>query len=316
MTYIPSKTISPPSPNKFITTSQVTSRQATGVVTSNIAHVQQSAINKPDLQSPSPNAKGSAEKVALKIVSIDTKRDEIKNALLNELSEKFAKINKKTPDENHTNKNNNRFSQHIADLKAQDALEAPKRAKAEAKEDTRVANAQKVELEAKVKIVAEARSAQDAASKTKAPQGKDGAPPPPPPLPIQLVKAETKTTINPKNSNQSKLIKQPDVDNTKEMLQKELLTRLSALKGKLKTVNSKAKQDINLQKEKYTLDAPKRAEAEKKEIARVTQARQLEINAELVKEAKAGQEMNNKAKMKFNANGVPLPPPLPPMRKN
>lgn len=263
----------------------------------------------------------------LKTVNSGIKPAMMPATFLSELTSKLANRNGGGLAENRASQIPNKITEEIIQAKAQHALEAPKRALAEQREDARVADARKAEA----KLALEAENAAKAKAKAKAESDKvmavlifdkNGIPLPPqlPPLGDQIKRS-------PKPDNQAKDVTKPATDDKKAM---KKLVYMDELVEKLKRMNShdsvvaenmtnkftnKITEEIALAKAEYKLDADRRALAEKVEDARVAAAIKTEekLALEVVNVAKVKAEADQlKAALVYDENNIPLAPLLPP----
>ncbi|CNI94742.1 Uncharacterised protein [Yersinia aldovae] len=253
------------------------------------------------------------------IVKVNTQSAGILTDIISQLSIQLEKRNNGGLDGNKTRNSGNKFAEEINKLKVQDALEAPKRAEAEAKDDARIAKL----IKAEITLAKEAEINTNARAKQVIVDIKvdnKGVPLPPPLPPLSVGKT---SKINLKSASQLSPIAQHAVASPKTAISDKLISELARELGKRghgvsnenKASNSgnKFAQEIAKLKVQDALEAPKRAEAEAKDDARIAKL----INAEiaLAQEAvnKASAAKQAMADIKIDGKGVPVPPPLPPL---
>ncbi|WP_145577670.1 hypothetical protein [Yersinia mollaretii] len=258
-----------------------------------------------------------------KIVNSDIKPAMMPETFLSELTSKLANRNGGGLAENRASQIPNKITEEIIQAKAQHALEAPKRALAEKREDARVANARKAE--AQLALVTEnAAKAKAESDKVMAVLifDKNGVP-----LPPQLPPLGDLSKMSPKPDNQAKDSSKL-VSATKEAMKlrdvlgelAEKLNRMNShgsvlVENKTNKFTNKITEEIALAKAEYVLDAPNRALAEKVEDARVAEGLKAEgkLALEAVNVAKVKAEADQlKASLVYDENKIPLAPPLPP----
>ncbi|EEQ11885.1 Membrane protein involved in colicin uptake [Yersinia mollaretii ATCC 43969] len=261
--------------------------------------------------------------ITLKTVNSDIKPAMMPETFLSELTSKLANRNGGGLAENRASQIPNKITEEIIQAKAQHALEAPKRALAEKREDARVADARKAE--AQLALVTEnAAKAKAESDKVMAVLifDKNGVP-----LPPQFPPMGDQTKLSPKPDNQAKEARKPVATAKQAMMQSGVMEELAQ---KLKRMNShnsvvaenktnkftnKITEEIALVKAEYVLDAPKRVLAEKVEDARVVEGLKAEgkLALEAVNVAKVNAEADQlKASLVYDENKIPLAPPLPP----
>ncbi|AJJ64146.1 hypothetical protein [Yersinia aldovae] len=250
------------------------------------------------------------------IVNVTAQPARIPTDIVSELSIQLEKRNNGGLDGNKTRNSGNKFAEEINKLKAQDALEAPKRAEAEAKNDARIAEL----IKAEITLAKEAEINTNARAKQVMVDIKvdNKGVPLPPPLPV----SET-SKINLKSASQLSPIGQQAVASPNTAISNKFISELalklekrnSGVSDERKTSNSgnKFAQEINELKAQDALEAPKRAEAEAKDNARIAKL----INAEIAltqpavnKTSAAKQVMVD---IKIDEKGIPVPPPLRPL---
>ncbi|CNK51723.1 Uncharacterised protein [Yersinia enterocolitica] len=320
------------------------STKATGHFAKNISQVKQLAAERrqPQFEKHStsqdiprkseapivrPKIEGSLADVivntTLKAVNSDIKPAMMPETFLSELTAKLANRNGGGLAENRTSQIPNKITAEIIQAKAQHALDAPKRALAEKKEDARVADARKAETQLAL-VTENAAKAKAESDQVMAVLifDKNGIP-----LPPQFPPMGDQTKLSPKPDNQAKEARKPVATAKQAMMQSGVMEELAQ---KLKRMNShnsvvaenktnkftnKITEEIALAKAEYVLDAPKRVLAEKVEDARVVEGLKAEgkLALEAVNVAKVNAEADQlKASLVYDENNIPLAPPLPP----
>lgn len=261
--------------------------------------------------------------ITLRTVNSDIKPAMMPETLLSELTSKLADRNEGGLAENRASQTPNKFTEEIIQAKAQHALEAPKRALAEKKEDARVADACKAEAQLALvtENAAKAKAEADLVVATLT-FDKNGIPLPPP-----LPSLGDLNKTSPKPDNQAKEVRKPVATTKQAMMQSGVMEELAQ---KLKRMNShdsvvaenktnkftnKITKEIDLAKAEYKLDASKRESVEKTEDDRVAAAIKTEekLALEVVNVAKVKAEADQlKASLVYDENNIPLAPPLPP----
>ncbi|WP_156171147.1 hypothetical protein [Yersinia aldovae] len=128
------------------------------------------------------SAKPSQSDVSTSLLNINTQSAGIPTDIISQLSTQLEKRNNGVLDGNKTRNSGNKFAEEIDKLKAQDALEAPKRAEAEAKNEARIAKLINAEIALTQPTVNKTSAAKQAMVDIKIDGKGVPVPPPLPPL--------------------------------------------------------------------------------------------------------------------------------------
>ncbi|CNK33151.1 Uncharacterised protein [Yersinia mollaretii] len=276
-----------------------------------------------------PKIEGSLADVivntTLKTVNSDIKPAMMPETFLSELTAKLANRNGEGLAENRASQIPNKITEEIIKARVQYALKASERALAEKKEDARVAEA----LNAKTKLALEAANAAKAKAESDQVMAvlvfdKNGVPLPPPP---QFPPMGVQTKLSPKPDDQAKEARKPVATAKQAMMQSGVIDELILVQKRMNSHNSvvaenktnkftnKITEEIAQAKAKYVLDAPTRVSAEEVEDARVAEGLKAEgkLALEAINVAKVNAEADQlKAPLVYDANNIPVAPPLPP----
>lgn len=229
------------------------------------------------------------------------------NDFFSELSATLNNRNKTLPENKSTERASPKILEELDFLRKQYALDAPRRAQAEAKEDARIAKA----VEAEKKLMQAEKNAKPALFITAARLDEKGIPLPPP---LPLPKSTSSQVVSKKAANKNIELAASATRN------KDLISELTLFfnkgkdekllaKNKLTIASPKFIEEMAASRKQYELDAPKRALAEKKEEARVADALRAEEKKSL--EINTPKMAPMIADLKLNDKGIPLPPPFP-----
>ena len=238
------------------------------------------------------------------------------NSLLQELKTKFAADKNKTDQATDDIPHNqlNWIQQEIAQLKEAYNRDEPNRVEAEAKVDAKIAEALANELaqQAGNKINTQAEPTQ-----VKLQFDANGVPTSVPSLPpSSLLTPSRSIELKPQDKSKqqtSTLVKLPPED-----LMQELKAKLAKTQDQNDDVSNrspnkkqqKVRDEMAKGREAYKLEEPNRVAAETKADAKVAEAQANEVSPQAGNKTSTEAEQF-KVDLKFDANGVPTPPPLP-----
>ncbi|CFQ99425.1 MULTISPECIES: hypothetical protein [Yersinia] len=252
-------------------------------------------------------------------ISRNTKPLEANADLINELKIKLeARNNTRGVVENKKSSEPNKFQKEIDAAKAKYKSEEPTRIAKEITNDIRIAKAK--EAEAKLALAAEQESKMELGQvNTTLKLDAKGIPLPPPMPKEQSVHHQGTANLAGKQMNTKP--KHVGLNAKLEVKMNSVIQELTlklAEKGpaKLLTENkhnddgNKFRTEIAKEREQYSLDSPKRLEAERIMDAKVAKA--LSDEKALALEAGNVSKIQEfKASLKLDAKGIPLPPPMP-----